>query len=126
MAKSLLSSFKNDFNRIISILQLQEWKNEIWEIEKDHIIINQTWIKCLLLLSSQDYWLNINNQVNLIKTTHKIRMDFKNDVWDDILIKIWDQIQDDKNNLYKVVFITPTPWFGWFDDHLLVFCDIIK
>jgi hypothetical protein len=41
-------------------------------------------------------------------------------------IKEWDKIKDNKNVWYDVKFVTDTPWFDGFDDHLLVFCDIVR
>lgn len=124
MWKSLLSSFENDFNRIISVYPRVNAKNTMGEIETSWPTASATWIKCLLLLGSTRgdylYWKYIQNQIEYIKTTHKIRLD------NGPTIKEWDQIKDNKDVIYEVRFVSPAPWFGGIDDHLLVLCDIVK
>lgn len=120
MAKSLLSSFANDFNRTIAIYPRVETKNEIWENDMTWPTASETGIKCLLLLRSEQYNKWISEQVEYIKTTHKVRMDFGPEITE------WDKIQDNEGVWYDVKFVTPTPGFDWNDDHLLVLCDIIR
>ena len=124
MAKSLLSSFANDFNRTISVYPRVETKNGIWEMVMTRPTASATGIKCLLLLGSTRwdylYWKYINTQIEYIKTTHKIRMDN----WP--VIQEWDKIKDDNNVWYDIRFVSKAPWFGGIDDHLLVLCDIVR
>lgn len=120
MAKSLLSSFQNDFNRTISIYKLVKTENEIWEEIESWPTESQSWIKCLLLLNKQRYDAYISNEVEYIKTTHKIRMDF----WPEI--EEWDKIQDNNWVWYTVKFADNAPGFDWVDDHLLVLVDKIE
>lgn len=77
-------------------------------------------IKCLLLLRAEQYNKWIREQVEYIKTTHKIRMDFGPTIAE------WDKIQDNNGVWYDVKLVMSTPWFDGNDDHLLVLCDIIK
>lgn len=119
MAKSLLSSFTNDFNRTIAIYPVVENKNSIWEVEKTWPTASATGIKCLLLLRSEKYNVFAENEVEYIKTSHKVRLDF----WP--TINVWDKIKDEFDVWYNVKFVTSTPWFDWNDDHLLLLVDII-
>lgn len=120
MSKSLLSSFANDFNRVISIRERVENKNSIWEMEMTRPMASVSNIKCLLLLRSEQYNKWISEQIEYIKTSHKIRLDFGQTVIE------WDKIQDNFSVWYDVKFVVSTPWFDGFDDHLLVLCDIIR
>lgn len=120
MAKSLLSSFANDFNRVIAVYPRVEAKNSIGEVETSWPTANATGIKCLLLLKQEQYNKWIKEQVEYIKTTHKIRLDFGPTIVEG------DKIKDEFNVWYDVKFVTPTPWFDGVDDHLLVLCDIIR
>lgn len=119
MAKSLLSSFKNDFNRTLEVYPLVESTNSIWEVEKTWPTASTTGIECLLLLRSEKYNAFASNEVEYIKTTHKVRMDF----WP--IINVWDKIKDEFDVWYNVKFVHRTPWFDWVDDHLLLLVDII-
>lgn len=120
MTKSLLSSFANDFNRTIAVYPKVVAKNNIWEVETTWPTASATGIKCLLLLKQEQYNKWIKEQVEYIKTTHKIRLDFGPTITEG------DKIQDNDGVWYDVKFVTPTPWFDWNDDHLLVLCDIIR
>lgn len=119
MVKSLLSSFKNDFNRTIAVYPEVRATNDIWEVTKTWPTTSDTWIKCLLLLRSQQYNAFVSNAVEYIKTTHKVRLDF----WP--TINVWDKIKDEFDVEYDVKFVTSTPWFDGSDDHLLLLVDII-
>ncbi len=120
MSKSLLSSFENDFNRTISVYPRVEAKDTIGAMTFTWPTASTTWISCLLLLKQENYNKWVSQQVEYIKTTHKIRLDFGPTITEG------DKIKDDFNVWYDVKFVTSTPWFDGFDDHLLVLCDIIR
>ena len=119
MTKSLLSSFANDFNRTIAVYPKVTSKNNIWEVETSWPTASATGIKCLLLLKTENYKQFVNQQVEYIETTHKVRLDFGP------TIEVWDKIKDNNNVWYDVRFVHKTPWFDWIDDHLLLLVDII-
>jgi len=119
MWKSLLSSFKNDFNKTISVYAEVETQNDIWEVAKTWPTVTTTGIKCLLLLNNQRYDAFVENKVEYIKTTHQVRLE----LWP--TINIWDKIKDEDNLWYDVKFTNKAPWFGGVDDHLLLLVDVI-
>lgn len=121
---SLLSSFKNDFNRTISVYPRVEQQDPTnWEMVMTWPTATATGVKCLLLLrgdqGSMKYNQYINNQVEYIKTTHKIRLDFGP------TINAWDKITDNTGVTYVAKLVLSTPWFDGVDDHLLVLCDVM-
>lgn len=116
---SLLSSFKNDFNRTIAVYPEVETKNDIWEIEKTWPTVGDANIECLLLLNNQKYDQFVNNAVEYLKTTHKVRLE----LWP--TINVWDKIKDEFDVWYNVKFTNNAPWFGGIDDHLLLLVDVI-
>lgn len=120
MWKSLLSSFANDFNRTIEVWPRVATKNSIGEEEMAWPVASITGISCLLLLKQEQYNKWVREQVEYIKTTHKIRLDFGPTIVEG------DKIKDNFDVWYDVKFVTPTPWFDGVDDHLLVLCDIIR
>lgn len=117
--KSLLSSFANDYNRTIAVYPKVTSKNAIGEVTTTWPTASTTGIKCLLLLRSEEYRKFVSTQVEYIKTTHKVRLDFGPTV------NVGDKIKDNNNVLYDVRFVTRTPGFGGNDDHLLLLVDII-
>lgn len=79
-----------------------------------------TGIKCLLLLRQEQYNKWVSQQVEYIKTTHKIRLDIGPTVTEG------DKIKDNEGVWYDVKLVMTTPGFDGNDDHLLVLCDIIR
>jgi len=120
MAKSLLSSFTDDFNAVIEVKQSTSGKNSIWEKTATFNTI-ATGIKCLLLRNSQKpYDMFAWNMVEFVKTSHKARLE------KGVVIKEWDVIEDANAVEYEVKFVELSPWFGGEPDHMLLFIDRIK
>ena len=113
---SLLSSFKDDFNRIISIYWNTEIKSPSWFVNNEYLLKYSN-ISCLLLKNSNKFLENIENKVDILQTTHKIRLDF----WVDIVE--WDKIVDNLWETFIIKFVENCPWFGWSDDHLILYAD---
>ena len=120
MWKSLLSSFTDDFNAVITIKQRTSSKNAIWEDTGAFTVLHEG-VKCLLLRNSQKpYDMYAWNSVEFIKTTHKARLE----KW--LTIKEWDVIEDANGIEYVVKFEELSPWFWGEADHMLLFIDRVK
>ena len=120
MSKSLLSSFTDDFNAVISIEQRTAWKNAIGEDESTHNEI-ASGIKCLLLRNKQKpYDQYAWSMVEFIKTSHKARLE------KGVIINEKDVVVDADGVRYEVKFVELSPWFGGEADHMLLFIDRIK
>ena len=120
MWKSLLSSFTEDFNATIELQRLTNVKDSIWQVQKTFVSY-ATGVKCLLLRNKKvAYGGFAENQVEYIKTTHKLRMETVYDVQEG------DKVIDAVLREYEVKFVEQSPWFGGEPDHMLLFIDRIK
>lgn len=113
---SLLSSFKDDFNRTITVYTNTEVKSATWFVTDDYLILASD-VKCLLLKNSNKFLENIENKVELLQTSHKIRLDF----WIDI--QEWNKIVDNLWESFIIKFVENCPGFWWSDDHLILYAD---
>ena len=111
---SLLSSFQDDFNRIITIYSNTANKSGSWFVSDDYSIIADD-IKCLILKNSNKYSEKIDDKVEILQTTHKVRLNFWIDIKEDY--KIVDNLQ----NSYIIKFVENCPGFWWSDDHLVLY-----
>jgi len=113
---SLLSSFKDDFNRTITIYWNTQTKSSTWFVNDTYSII-ASWVKCLLLKNNNKYLENIDDKVNILQTSHKIRLDF----W--INIQEGNKIVDNLWESFIIKFVENCPGFWWNDDHLVLYAD---
>jgi hypothetical protein len=113
---SLLSSFKNDFNRTIEVFWNTETKSDTGFVTQSYWSI-ASWIKCLLLKNSNKYLEKVDDKVSIIQTSHKIRLDFWIDIQED------NKIVDNLWEIFIVKFVENCPWFWWSDDHLILYVD---
>ena len=129
MWKSLLSSFTEDFNATIELQRAVKTKDSIWQ-DKEEFTFYATGIKCLLLRNKQVWYWHFTQDVEYIKTSHKLRMellfDWKWDVKIAVDIQENDKVIDAVGREYEVKFVEQSPWFGGEPDHMLLFIDRIK
>ena len=121
---SLLSSFKSDFNRKISVRKQKSNTFPNGEVIKERTK-NQENIPCLIMLNDAKYNQTLGiasrpNQMEYLKASHTIRLEF----WPQI--EKGNRIEDDKGQKYQVEFVYATPWFGGEDDHLLLYVETLN
>lgn len=115
---SFLEKFRGDFNCLLDIYKPTIVKNSIWE-EEETFSLYQEWIEWLLFLDNKDKNY-INNEVEYIKSTHKIRIE------KDINIEKWDKLINKDWKSYKVKFIKKVTWFIWKEDHILILASVMS
>ena len=113
---SLLASFKDDFNRKIDIYKNTQIKSDTWFVNNSYELVASK-IPCLLLKNNNKYLENIEDKVQIIQTSHKIRLDFWVEVKEDykVVDNLWIS--------YIIKFVENCPWFGWNDDHLILYVE---
>ena len=116
---SFLKEFKDCFNDEIDIYPLVQTTNDIWENIETRPSVSQTGIKCFIILNNKKYDIYTENEVEFVKSTHKVRLE----IWP--TINLWDKIKDENGIFYNVKYIRKAPWFKGEDDHLVLLVDII-
>jgi len=113
---SLLASFKDDFNRKINIYKNTQVKSETWFVNNEYSLVASQ-IPCLLLKNNSKYSETIEDKVEIIQTSHKIRLDFWVDVQEDY------KVVDNLGVSYIIKFVENCPGFWWNDDHLILYAE---
>jgi len=117
---SLLYKFIDRLNRVISVYPRVLIKDEIGQMVETFPTASATNVKCLILLRSQKYNQFAGNEVEYLKSTHKVRLEIGP------TISVADRIKDENNIEYNVKFVHIVPSLNWSDDHLLLLVDIIE
>jgi hypothetical protein len=116
---SLLSSFKNDFNELISILTRTTITDTVGQ-RKSVFSTTQSDISCLIMQNSFKTDKEVKSgSLTYYESTHLVRLE----LWP--TVKVWDKIKDKKEREYEVKFVYENPGFGGNPDHLVLYVDII-